>query len=375
MASNTPFKKLVCSNPKCKQWKMDRTGKAKDVHCGLPMELSDNWYVRITVRGKLTTKSVSPRKRDAEKFIEDCREGRACASERDISWADAAENGAKWWSSLVTKKKISQATADHYAYRMVALTEFFEGHTLLTVSKGDLEDYMTHRAELGRAPATINHEVKALRKLYALHVDRTSSEESPKLCGKYADLSRVELIPKDGKKVRFLTEDEIKLLLGKATTPLVRIATLIALNTGLRRANVLDLIWKEVRLSDRVINLPAEKMKSRKDHTVDIPVHLVEPLKEWRASQPLSPDLFPGVNFRTEWDHTIEACGFTDVTMHTLRHTFASQFLMAGGDLSTLSEILAHADIAITKNIYGHLSREHKRKATDEFAAAFLSKF
>lgn len=373
MAANTPFKKLTCKV--CKQWKIDRTGKAKGACCGVPASLSENWYVRVTVRGKLTTTSVSPRKRDAEKFIEDCRAGRASASEKDIIWSQAAENGAKWWSALVTKTKISQKTADHYGHRMVALSDFFEEFSLLTISKGDLEDYMTHRAELGRAPATINHEVKALRKLYALHVDRTTSEESPKLCGKYADLCRVELIPKDGKKVRFLTEDEINLLLDKSTTPLVRIATLISLNTGLRKSNVLDLNWKEVRLSERVINLPAEKMKSRKDHTVDIPVHLVEPLKQWRDDQPLSPTLFPNVCFRTEWDKTVAACGFTDVTFHTIRHTFASQFLMAGGDLSTLSEILAHADIAITKNIYGHLSREHKRKATDDFAAVFLSKF
>jgi integrase len=218
--------------------------------------------------------------------------------------------------------------------------------------------------------------------MYSMHVERTSSEAAPKLCGKAADIAKVGLMKKDGKKVRFLDLNEIQLLIEKATTPAVRIAALLGLNTGLRRANILGLEWKEVRLSKKTISLPAEKMKSGHPHTVDIPAHLVDILKKWRSDTRVTAFVFPDPvenapisNFRTEWEKTMTACGFDDVTLHTLRHTFASQWLMSGGDLSTLSEHLDHSSIQITKDLYGHLSRDHKKKAIDNFAAAFLSSF
>jgi integrase len=45
---------------------------------------------------------------------------------------------------------------------------------------------------------------------------------------------------------------------------------------------------------------------------------------------------------------------------------------MSGGDLATLSELLDHASIQITKDRYGHLSGEHKQKAIDQFEGVFF---
>lgn len=380
------FKYLVCQ---CGYKRTDPTGKAKGVckNDGAAMHLSENWYARITHQGKTTVKAISPRRRDAEDYIATCKVAKRSGvlmpgQEKDVTWQTAKKNCEQWWKDAVARGDLKQSTADHYKYRLVSLDAFFSDMTLLTIRKGDVMDYQTARSREGRAPVTINHEVKAIKRIYSMHVARTNSEDAPKLCGKAMDIGRVALVKKDDRKVRFLDAAEIILLLEKATTPEVKLATLISLNTGLRRSNVIELTWQEVRLSKRVIELSAEKMKNRKDHTVDIPEHLVAMLKEWRGNNKLTRFLFPDhtgqasiTNFRQEWDKTIHHCGFHDVTFHTLRHTFASQFLMAGGDLSTLSEIMAHADVNITKTIYGHLSREHKKRATDQFADGFLSQF
>lgn len=378
------FKYLICD--KCQYKKTDMTGKAEGVckNDGSTMRLSTNWYARVG--GKV--KSISPRKRDAEDYESTCRIAKRTGDmlpgeEKDITWKDAKANVEKWWADAVKKEDLKQSTADFYVWQMIPLTAFFKGKTLRTISKGNVKDYQTHRAGEGIKPATINHEVKALKRVYSMHVERTDSEIAPKLCGKALDIGRVALLPKDGKKVRVLDEKEITLLLEKATTPKIRLISLIGLNTGLRKANLLGLEWPWVRLSERLINLPAGVMKGRHDHTVDIPEHLVPTLKTWRDNNILTRFLFPdetgesAINtIRTEWEKTVAACGFKDVTLHTLRHTFASQFLMApGSDLSTLSEILDHSSIQITKDLYGHLSREHKRKATDNFAENFLSQF
>ena len=49
---------------------------------------------------------------------------------------------------------------------------------------------------------------------------------------------------------------------------------------------------------------------------------------------------------------------------HDLRHTFASQFVMKGGNIYTLREILGHTDVKMTQR-YAHLSPEHLKGATD----------
>ena len=57
-------------------------------------------------------------------------------------------------------------------------------------------------------------------------------------------------------------------------------------------------------------------------------------------------------------------CRILDIekaTFHTLRHTFASYWVMSGKDIASLSKILGHSDISTTM-IYAHLSQEHVKK-------------
>src|SRR6201993_4875888 len=56
--------------------------------------------------------------------------------------------------------------------------------------------------------------------------------------------------------------------------------------------------------------------------------------------------------------------GLTDLHFHDLRHTFASQWMMAGGELYSLRDILGHKTIAMTQR-YAHLSPAYKRAMVD----------
>lgn len=379
------FKVLACT---CGYKKRDITGKAagRCKNCGSEMKLSESWYARITHQGRTKVKAISPRRRDAEDYIATCKVAKRAGTllpgeEKDIHWKDAAKNAEKWWKEAVLKDEIRQSTADFYGFNMVALSKYFGRFTLLMIRKRDVLDYQTARVKEKISNNTINHELTTLRRLYSLHLDGTSIEESPKLFSKHQDLSRVKKLEVTQEKVRFLTAQEAKALLD-ISTPTVRLAVLIGLNTGLRRANVTGLAWKDIDLKKRLITLAGTAMKNRAPHVVDIPQGLHDELKAWRKKNELtSTYVFPQVEdenaaidfLRDDFEKAVAAAGLQDVTFHTLRHTFASQWLMNGGDLVTLSEILAHSSIQITKDLYGHLSREHKRKAHDEFANSFLS--
>ena len=56
------------------------------------------------------------------------------------------------------------------------------------------------------------------------------------------------------------------------------------------------------------------------------------------------------------------------VTFHMLRHTYASHYLMNGGDLAGLSRQLGHADTRMTMRNYSHLAEGCRREAARKFA-------
>ncbi|WP_165444048.1 tyrosine-type recombinase/integrase [Lachnoclostridium sp. Marseille-P6806] len=58
-------------------------------------------------------------------------------------------------------------------------------------------------------------------------------------------------------------------------------------------------------------------------------------------------------------------CGIPDINVHSMRHSFATNCLMTGCDLKTLSELLGHSNPTVTLNMYVHSSMEEKRQAVN----------
>jgi integrase len=147
----------------------------------------------------------------------------------------------------------------------------------------------------------------------------------------------------------------------------LRLIVLIALTTGMRIAEIFGLKWLDLLYGEGLIAVRA-KLKGGKIRYVPMPPELAAELRRYPAV--LGEDrVFPpkrgakGERQRVEgsFETVLEMAGIEDFRFHDLRHTFASWYMMNGGDLYELAKILGHANIKMTER-YAKLAKTHIAK-------------
>lgn len=77
-------------------------------------------------------------------------------------------------------------------------------------------------------------------------------------------------------------------------------------------------------------------------------------------------------NYYRKYQKIMEQCGLGEYNYHALRHTFATRCVEKGFDVKSLSEILGHADVAVTMRRYVHPTMEMKRKQMERLESHFI---
>ncbi len=147
----------------------------------------------------------------------------------------------------------------------------------------------------------------------------------------------------------------------------LRLIVLIALTTGMRIAEIFALKWSDLLYKEGLIAVRS-KLKGGKMRYVPMSPELAAEFKRFPAI--LSQDrIFPPVpgarRERQRVDKSFETIlkltGIDGFRFHDFRHTFASWYMMHGGDLYELAKILGHANIKMTER-YAKLARAHIAK-------------
>jgi integrase len=156
-------------------------------------------------------------------------------------------------------------------------------------------------------------------------------------------------------------------------TPLV----LLAVSTGLRRGELLQLRWRDADLQRRMLTVRGDGAKTGQTRHVPLNSEIAQVLKAWRPAV-CEPEwcLFGGTDSSTPlvvikkaWAGILKAAKISKFRFHDLRHTFASKLVMAGVNLNTVRELLGHKSIAMTLR-YAHLAPEHKAAAVETLVRA-----
>lgn len=155
-------------------------------------------------------------------------------------------------------------------------------------------------------------------------------------------------------RVRYLTHPEIERL-RDACHPRLLPVVACALLTGMRRGEILGLSWEHVDVERGRLHILRSKSGVAREVPISDRLRSVLVSVGGRQQGPVF-DL-PVITLRKFFGRALKAAGISGVRFHDLRHTFASHYIMAGGDLLTLSRLLGHSTTAMTQR-YAHLASD-----------------
>jgi integrase len=144
----------------------------------------------------------------------------------------------------------------------------------------------------------------------------------------------------------------------------LRLIVLVALTTGMRIAEIFGLQWRDLLYREELVAVRA-KLKGGKIRYAPMPPELIAEFRRYPAvlgEERIFPPQAGAKRERQRVDKSfvtvLGLAGIEGFRFHDLRHTFASWYMMNGGDLYELAKILGHANIKMTER-YAKLAKQH----------------
>lgn len=271
------------------------------------------------------------------------------------------------------------------------LTPFFGPTPLSKISTFDVERYKKHRLaqvvqsggdqrskrrgvkEEGRttSPGTVNRELATLSHLFNQAIE----------WGWIATKPKIRRLKEGSGRIVYLTADQVQRFLAacmESNNPQLYPFVLVALETSMRKSEVLSIRKEHIDAERRVIYIPKAKAGAREQPMTE---RLAQFLAKYLAESVPgdTPWLFPSpvrgqggearhtVALEKPFQAAAEAAGLDpkQVVRHTLRHTAVSHLVQSGVDLPTVKRISGHKTLQMVER-YSHQNGEHIQAAMDK---------
>jgi site-specific recombinase XerD len=232
-----------------------------------------------------------------------------------------------------------------------------------TATADDLRRFQLHLVDTGTSPTTINGTLSGLKFFFDVTLGRGEL------------MVKMQPVPQPRKLPVVLSCEEVARLIAAAPNLKSQAALSVAYGTGLRAGEVIAL--KVTDIDSTRMTLRVEQGKGRKDRYAMLSPVLLERLRAWwrvgHAQGKILPNgwLFPGMDptdpvTARQLNRAIHAAAERAridkrVSMHTLRHSFATHLLEQKVDIRVIQVLLGHKRLETTA-LYTHVATEVLRK-------------
>ncbi len=361
------FNRVYCSN--CKRPHNIYSDRIRVINChkcGQPVKIKEregNYFIEFYVNSKRRREKIGSSRSLAETVLQKRKVELAENKYLDVKKEDKIKFEVFADEYLELHCKVNNVkswqTADRHNIKN--LKGFFAGYTLDEITPHKVQQYKAQRSQ-EVSPATVNRQLTCLKSIFnkALNWGKFSGQNPVK---------GIKLFKENNQRLRFLEKEEISKLIINCNEHIKPIV-ILALNTGMRKGEIMGLKWRDVDFNRNIVYLYNTKNGEKRE------IPLNEETKNTLIAvrkHPESELIFVKKNgdsygdFKKSFFTACEKAGINNFRFHDLRHTFASHLVMSGVDLNTVRELLGHKSLAMTLR-YSHLSPSHKKHAVDVLA-------
>jgi integrase len=323
---------------------------------------SRNWMMAVTVGRRQCCKSThTNNKRLASQLLArwetEVFEGRFHLPKSNPPYFET-------WADEFLTKVAHPNTRRRYASSVGKLKEHLNGIRLSEISAERIEEYKDARLAEGVEPATINHDLRVLRRMMRLAERKQFIARSPFV---QVDFLR-QRNPRQPHIVTF--EEEEKIL--SVAVPYIRLLVVLILETGMRsHKEALPLRWDAVDFTNDFIRIRESKTRAG-IRNIPLSTRCKAELIRWRemVGPEFSPFVFPNLrkpsqplrDVRHVWAKTLSDAGLTFFVIYNLRHSCASRLSAAGVSDLFVAQMIGHSTPSILQK-YSKAIDEYKRDA------------
>jgi integrase len=336
------------------------------------------WYIRYAASGKIKWESVGKvgvvTKDVARARLEE-RKRQVRLGQLDMIGAripTLSEFAAEYLAYIRDVKQIRSHIRSRQA--LAHFTRCYGNKKLSEITIEDIDVYKRRRFEDNAKPGTIARELAVVKNMFyqARKWHKFFGENPVSQSGVPEVHNQVE---------RILSPEEEQRLL-EVSPPYLRNIIVTALNTGMRKMEILSLKWGYIDLESKVITLPQTNTKNKKTRRIPVSSALRKTLREQKLMSGGSEFVFPGKDSESGHPYGLyrsftTACrraSISNLRFHDLRHTAATRIIESrkGISLDAVKRLLGHSAIKITER-YSH--PESSIEEAVEILANFTSNY
>lgn len=251
------------------------------------------------------------------------------------------------------------------------------------ISKADAQHCVDLMVKEGLAISTIEMNIARIKTAFNYAIEGLEMiEKNP------VDKITIPEDKKSEQKIKALTKAQLDNLFNRIEEPIFKLISMIAGTCGLRIGEIMGLTWDDIDLKNSTLTVNkqwklikgwkyemGDVKRKKSNRTVPIPEKTLNELKSYKKLYPIHTTkriFYHRINngsVGTDLSKIYNKLGY-DITVHDLRHTYATHLIANGLDFKTAAQLMGH-DVQETIKTYSHVTDDMMERATDVIGKIF----